>query len=79
MKFFSAVFILVVIIALGQSVDPAEKKRMLLKVVQSCQSETNASEDDMAKIAMHSPNMSHEGKCMFSCIMTKMELVIYYV
>ena len=75
MKAFSSIIILIVASSLTLAIDPAEKKAQMMQIFTACKASTNANDDDIAKLMLHSKPTTQEGKCMFSCIMEKMGIV----
>lgn len=75
MNSISSILILIVAASLTLAVDPAEHKAQMMKIFGDCKASTNANDDDIAKMMMHAKPSTHEGKCMFSCVMEKIGIV----
>ncbi|XP_070507878.1 general odorant-binding protein 28a-like [Chironomus tepperi] len=76
MKPISSIIIIIVAASITLAIDPEEKKAQMMKVFMECKSTTNANDDDIAKMMMHAKPSTHEGKCMFSCVMEKMGIIV---
>lgn len=75
MKPISSILIIIVAASLTLAVDPDEQKAQIMKIFTDCKASSNANDDDIAKIMMHQKPETHEGKCMFSCVMGIMGIV----
>jgi hypothetical protein len=75
MKVFYAVLIVIVSAAMVKSVDPEEKKKMMMGAMATCKASTGANDDDIAKLMLHKKPESKEAKCMFNCFMEFMGVV----
>lgn len=47
----------------------------LMKVMQECQKNVGATDEDVAKMMLHAPADNQQQKCMFSCVLAAMNVV----
>lgn len=75
MKAFSTILIVLVGASIARAVNPEEFKAHMMQIFTACKTSSGASDDDIAKLMMHSKPATHEGMCMFACVMDKMGIV----
>ena len=75
MKAISSIIILIVAASMTLAVDLAEKKAQMMQIYSDCKASTKANDDDIPKVMLDAIPKTHEGKCMFSCVMDKMGIV----
>ncbi|CAG9810405.1 unnamed protein product [Chironomus riparius] len=75
MKAFTSIIILIVAASMTLAIDPAEKKAQMMQIYSDCKASTNAKDDDIPKVMLDAKPTTHEGKCMFSCVMDKMGII----
>lgn len=69
MKFLT----LCVVLALAVSVQSS--KEMLMKIMTDCKASVGATDEDIAKMMMHTPADNQQQKCLFNCIMSAVGVV----
>lgn len=52
-----------------------EKMEKMMKIVTNCQATTGASPEDVKMMMSKKEPETHEGKCMFNCILEGIEIV----
>uniref|UniRef100_T1GN16 Uncharacterized protein n=1 Tax=Megaselia scalaris TaxID=36166 RepID=T1GN16_MEGSC len=74
MNTFNTLLVLVGFVAFVQSASiTKEMQEKFMVVAKECQGQTGASDADLANLIKHNPTGTKEGKCMLSCIMTKVD------
>lgn len=77
MKIFGGLIVALMLAVHAEAITKAEQKAMLIGAAQECKITESASDDDMGRLVEKKPPTTHEGKCLFACIMEQMDMVSF--
>lgn len=74
-KFISLLLVAVCVTFVFGYPSDIEKMEKMMKIVTGCQATTGASPEDVKMMMSKNEPESHEGKCMFNCILEGIDIV----